>query len=61
MANMGLKISELKGVVMDNDPKHTANVNKAWYKEVGLDVLTLEHPPYSPDLNTIEDLWSIIT
>jgi transposase len=39
----------------DNDPKHTSNKIKTWMHNHG--VLLLEFPPYSPDLNPIENLW----
>lgn len=51
---------ELKGhcIVMDNAPIHTAKdidelITKRGYKSIYL-------PPYSPELNPIEQLWAIV-
>lgn len=51
--NLGLQQSWI--FQQDNDPKHTAKVVKEWLlynvpKQ-------LNHPPQSPDLNPIENLW----
>jgi transposase len=42
----------------DNDPKHTARITREWllYNARGL----LETPPQSPDINPIENLWSLL-
>ena len=39
----------------DNDPKHTSNLVKDWLKRTNSQ--TLPWPPYSSDLNLIENLW----
>jgi transposase len=45
-------------ILEDNASVHTANTNRS----VGLDqhLVYVDHPPNSPDLNPIENLWSIL-
>ncbi len=40
----------------DNDPKHSSHMVRDWLHTAG--VACLEWPPYSPDLNPIENLWA---
>ena len=44
--------------LQDNDPKHTSGVVTKWLHEHG--VSTIDFPPYSPDLNPIENLWGVM-
>lgn len=39
----------------DNDPKHTSRLAKEWLQQNTPNML--DHPPQSPDLNPIENLW----
>ena len=42
-------------LLQDNAPIHNANVTKNWFAQQQIDILN--HPPVSPDLNCIENIW----
>jgi DDE superfamily endonuclease len=44
--------------IWDNDPKHTSRSIKEWMHNKGVQLM--DFPPYSPDLNPIENLWKDI-
>ena len=41
--------------LQDNAPSHRANVTQTWLHNHG--VSCIDFPPYSPDLNCIENVW----
>ena len=44
--------------MQDNASPHTARITKAWLQENR--IRTLDWPPYSPDLNPIENVWGLL-
>lgn len=44
-------------LVQDNSPIHTSRVVKDWFREHP-HITLLPHPPKSPDLNPIEEIWA---
>jgi transposase len=42
--------------LQDNAPYHTSHESQAWLHNNGIDCINF--PPYSPDLNPIENLWA---
>jgi transposase len=45
-------------LLQDNAPTHKARVTQKWLHDHG--ITCLDFPPYSPDLNPIENLWQYI-
>src|SRR5215217_637048 len=44
--------------LQDNDPKHTSGLVQKWLHDNG--VCCIDFPPYSPDLNPMENLWAVM-
>lgn len=42
----------------DNAPQHTSQAARTWFHNHGVNLL--DFPPYSPDLNPIENLWAVL-
>ena len=44
-------------LLQDNSPIHTSNVVKEWFHDHPF-ITLVPHPPKSPDLNPIENVWA---
>lgn len=57
-SSIGLFDSDDWLLFQDNDPKHNAMIVQNWLVEKCINLVAC--PPYSPDLNPIENLWAIL-
>ena len=55
MRSIGGKSWELQ---FDNDPKHKSKLAQKYLKKYK--IVAFESPPYTPDLNLIENIWGIM-
>ena len=60
LKSLAEKIGLKKGwkLLQDNDPKHTSKVVQTELNKMR--IKRINHPPQSPDMNPIENLWDIV-